>query len=370
MISDPAIRRVAKVFPTCIFEDAVCQLDTGEEFFIFCPDLERSFVGRRCLLQLAAFLPRTEVSTTEFAGLLSSEGPTPYEQRFTGKVTGYFLDGVSVDFGFGSIGAHEVIDDRVEVGQRITVSTGRLDFRRVLAVETPGVVEWVPVDPDPFEDPAPALAALRAGHVEPRPMSGEVYEFVNGQLKVVDTKPYSSLTLWGHPVENLVYRFGETDLREAEREVVGFLEHDDIRLRDAALWVLSRHWGMREHSERIMKLAFKADSVKAIIGLGILLRGTGDPNSTQRLIGFLRERKLHWYVREACYLALLGIWLPRTARVRDAWRGWEPWREMAGHTENVDEAWDEEWGTVVRKACWSLNSYNESLVNTDFVTQR
>jgi hypothetical protein len=159
-------------------------------------------------------------------------------------------------------------------------------------------------------------------------------------------------------VATLVYRFGETGLKDAEREIARLLEHGDTFERRAAVWVLSRHWGMVTYREQLSRIALQdRDALvrkMAVIGLGILLRGTRDQGATQLLVSLLRDANTHWIVRGGAYLALLGVWLPQTADIRESWQGWRPWRTP---DEKAGRDWDAEWlATLATRVDWSLVS--------------
>jgi hypothetical protein len=155
--------------PDTYFEDALVQLDSGEEVWIFDPSwifnpsIARSYVGRRCLLELSAAFGDCELITEQ--DWLKEQGIS--DRKAAGKISSYYRDGVVLDMRFGSIGVRECIDDRLEPGRFMQVSNFRLDFNRLIAVgaeDQPGL--WSPVDEGPFPDPPQALLALRAGETE------------------------------------------------------------------------------------------------------------------------------------------------------------------------------------------------------------
>ena len=254
-----------------------------------------------------------------------------------------------LDVGEGTIGIREVIDDRFETERAMRASDFRLDFVRLIATEDsrrPG--GWTLVEGAPFDDVVRALDALRRGEARTQDIGGiELDE----HLKKIRDTTMPHLTLWGHPAASLLYRFGERGFREAEPEVAAFLEHGDAFVRRAAVWALTRHWGAVEYQAAILAVARDDEDAlvrqMATIGLGILLRGTHDTTATRFLAGLLKNSGEKWFLREAAYLALLGIWRPRTSELRETWRGWRPW----GIGKTKGGSWDEEWSDRVN---WDL----------------
>jgi hypothetical protein len=256
---------------------------------------------------------------------------------------------VLIDTGIGSVGVLDQPDDRLEPGRVARVSDHRLDFMRLIAFESddsPG--SWIECAKDPFADLPGALLALRSGEIRTDSIPGTN---LDKDLKVVEEFESPRITLWGQSVVHLVYRLGAAGLKEAEPDVAAFLGSGDVDARRAAIWVLSRYWCLPAYRDNLAAIAMQ-DAVAnvrtvALVGLGILLRGTGDHAATQLFGSTLRDTTAYWITREAAYLALLGVWLPRTAAVRESWRGWRVSKSRARTT------WDKAWA---HRVDWDLVS--------------
>jgi hypothetical protein len=334
--------------PDTYIEWAIVRIDSGAEIEVFDPfggTLDHQWVGRRCLLELEAvfgacdLLPRHAVSA-----------PSIRDRALVGSIVAYYRDGVAVDVGVGSVGVGcDRVDDRLEPGRMVRVSNHRLEFMRLLAVDTGGSPpSWERVE-DPFSNLPRALQALR---------SETQTQYVPGiqvsDLKVTAEFLVPRVMVWGRPVAQLLYRLGAAGLREAEADVATFLHSEDPDARRAAAWVLSRYWQLPAYAEALATLAAQEENVRvreaALAGTGILLRGTRDPAATALLTRVVRDQNAHWFVREAAYLALLGVWLPETAAEQDTWRSWDLW--ATGQETTWDHAWAHRvnWDLVSRLA--------------------
>lgn len=329
-------------------EWAIIRLHSGEEIEIFDPSLDsldRQWIGRRCLLELAAFLGDCDLLADH-----TPPGKVGIQTReLIGRISFYYRDGFAVDVGTGSVGVVDQVDDRLEPGRIVRVSDFRLDFKRLVAFEADGSPgSWDRGDEDPFSDLPRALHALRSGETRTDYMPGIE---LDKDLKVIAEFESPYVTLWGQSVANLIYRLGSSALREAEPDIAAFLQSDDTHARRAAVWVLSRYWRLTDYRDALSALALRDGDVHvrkaALIGTGILLRGTQDREATQLFARILRDTSTHWFAREAAYLALLGLWLPHTAAVREAWRGWRMSESGRGST------WDNTWADRVD---WELVS--------------
>jgi len=112
----------------------------------------------------------------------------------------------------------------------------------------------------------------------------------------------------------LVHAFGHAMYLEAEPDVVALLDHSNERIRCIAIRVLTFHWNISRHWDRLIRLLRDDpdDEVKSFTaaGLGFVFQNARDPIVSQALIDKVRDRREHPLVREAAYSALREVWSP------------------------------------------------------------
>ncbi|TMJ00691.1 MAG: HEAT repeat domain-containing protein [Bacillati bacterium ANGP1] len=112
----------------------------------------------------------------------------------------------------------------------------------------------------------------------------------------------------------LIHDFGHAMLLEAEPDVVALLDHSDAQIRCIAVRVLTFHWNISRHWDRLIRLLRDDpdDEVKSFTaaGLGFVFQNARDPIVSQALIDKVRDRREHPLVREAAYSALREVWSP------------------------------------------------------------
>jgi len=112
----------------------------------------------------------------------------------------------------------------------------------------------------------------------------------------------------------LIHDFGHAMFLEAEPDVVALLDHSNARIRCIAVRVLTFHWNVRGHRDRLIPLLRNDsdDEVKSFTaaGLGFVFQNSRDPIVSQALIDRVRDGNEHPLVREAAYSGLREVWSP------------------------------------------------------------
>jgi len=143
----------------------------------------------------------------------------------------------------------------------------------------------------------------------------------------------------------LVHDFGHAMFVDAEPDVVALLDHLNERIRCIAVRVLTFHWNVSRHRERLISLLRDDpdDEVKSFTaaGLGFVFQNSRDPIVSQALIDKVRDRREDPLVREAAYSALREVWSPGSvdqdisdirAEIRRS-KEWDKELETAGSRE-------------------------------------
>jgi hypothetical protein len=112
----------------------------------------------------------------------------------------------------------------------------------------------------------------------------------------------------------LIHDLGHSTLLEAEPDVVALLDHPDSSIREIAVRVLTFHWDISKHRDKLIHLLrhdpdYEVKSFTAA-GLGFVFRNSHDPVVSQALIKTVRDRDEDPYMRESAYNALLQVWSP------------------------------------------------------------
>jgi len=112
----------------------------------------------------------------------------------------------------------------------------------------------------------------------------------------------------------LIHDFGHAKLPEAEPDVVALLDHPNSRIRTIAVKVLTFHWDISRHRDKLIRLLrydpdYEVKSFTAA-GLGFVFRNSHDPAVSQALIKTTRDNDEDAHMRESAYNALRQVWSP------------------------------------------------------------
>ena len=103
-------------------------------------------------------------------------------------------------------------------------------------------------------------------------------------------------------------------LLEAEPDVVALWDHPNEQIRCIAVRVLTFHWNIRRHRDRLIRLLSNDtdDEVKSFTaaGLGFVFQNSHDSVVSQALIDKVRDGNEDPLVREAAYSGLREVWSP------------------------------------------------------------
>lgn len=112
----------------------------------------------------------------------------------------------------------------------------------------------------------------------------------------------------------LIHDFGHAMFLEAEPDVVALLSHPDEQIRCVAVRVLTFHWDVGRHRDKLIRLLRQDpnDEVKSFTaaGLGFVFRDSQDMTVSEALIDKVRDKDEDPLVREAAYSALRDVWSP------------------------------------------------------------
>ncbi len=114
-------------------------------------------------------------------------------------------------------------------------------------------------------------------------------------------------------VYTAIHIFGEARYKEAEIEIVKYLDNEDSELRKIALNVLGVHWNSKEYlqiyeSVLLDKKEDEDNRSMAASCISSIFIGTKNKKYLNLLISLFMDKNESWYIKDSAYFSIICIW--------------------------------------------------------------